>query len=124
MMDMPRRENTVDVGLGGMPTQTVDRRVPSDISRAPAVVENPNKPQAKRLLAEAKQEHLAGNLVEARKKVLEAQRLNVQFSADEERRLHLNQPSTERAARSAAAAVLSPAAWDACRQRQRGFHPQ
>jgi type II secretory pathway component GspD/PulD (secretin)/tetratricopeptide (TPR) repeat protein len=87
MMDMPRKESTaaMPVMQGGMQTQIADRRTPAETPRPPAPVENPNKPEAKRLLAEAKQEHLAGNLVEARKKVLEAQRLNVQFSMDEER---------------------------------------
>jgi type II secretory pathway component GspD/PulD (secretin) len=52
---------------------------------APMPVEDPKKPQAKRLLAEAHQCQQTGNLVEARQKVLQAQMLQVQFNVDEER---------------------------------------
>lgn len=52
---------------------------------APAPVEDPNKPQAKQLLVEAHVAQQTGNLVEARHKILQAQQLNVRFSADEER---------------------------------------
>jgi type II secretory pathway component GspD/PulD (secretin) len=51
----------------------------------PTPVEDPKKPQAKRLLVEAHQAHQMGDLVLARQKVLEAQRFNVQFTVDEER---------------------------------------
>jgi type II secretory pathway component GspD/PulD (secretin) len=93
-MDSPRKESSVaaSVTLGGIETQSVDRRVPVStpmgervVSPTSMPVENPNKPQAKRLLAEARQAQQMGDLVEARRKVLEAQRLNVQFSVDEER---------------------------------------
>jgi len=65
--------------------QLVDHQVPPVDAPAPMPVEDPNKPHAKRLLAEAHQAHQMGDLVLARQKTLEAQRFYVQFSADEER---------------------------------------
>ena len=62
-----------------------DHPVPPVEAPAPMPVEDPNKPHAKRLLAEAHQAHQMGDLVLARQKVLEAQRLNVQFTVEEER---------------------------------------
>ncbi len=62
-----------------------DHPVPPVEAPAPVPVEDPNKPHAKRLLAEAHQAHQMGDLVLARQKTLEAQRLNVQFTVEEER---------------------------------------
>jgi type II secretory pathway component GspD/PulD (secretin) len=65
--------------------QLVDHQVPPVDAPAPMPVENPNKPHAMRLMAEAHQAHQSGDLIMARQKTLEAQRLNVQFSVEEDR---------------------------------------
>ena len=81
MVNSPRQESvSAPATMNGMERSVAANRAP-----APVPVEDPNKPQAKRLLAEAHQAHQMGNLVEARQKVLQAQRLKVQFSVEEER---------------------------------------
>src|SRR5439155_16596462 len=81
MVNSPRQESvSAPATMNGMERSVAANRAP-----APVPVEDPNKPQAKRLLAEAHQAHQMGNLVEARLKALQAQRLKVQFSVEEER---------------------------------------
>lgn len=75
----------MDFGSQRVAAKQLDNPVPPVEAPAPMPVEDPNKPQAKRLLTEAHQAHQMGDLVLARQKVLEAQRLNVKFMIDEER---------------------------------------
>jgi type II secretory pathway component GspD/PulD (secretin) len=76
--------NSIDSSARGS-VQLVDHQVPPVDAPAPIPVEDPNKPRCKQIMAEARQAHQMGDLALARQKTLEAQRLNVQFSVEEER---------------------------------------